>query len=516
MSNPESASKVVFVSIQAYIKGELKALIYEFDYFRYRYKNNGPDECEFNFKTSDLSVVDADYLQEQVELRVSWGTLGGAVSKTRKVYIEELAYEYLDFGVEISIKAFDKGLSLNKGKSRRVINDKTIDETAAMLAELNGIKYSPIGFSEEGSDETYQIGYYDTDGKREGFTIDDGLGKYIQFPAVDNTAVAKFAVFEKKIPTVVQANNSDKYVLDDLLDNAEGGPYIAETRDDTLTIKKKNFSAKPVKTYTYKGETGKLLNFKPETKGRKSIAGSGKITAGGWDESSKEFYEGDATELTDDNMRLGESVEMPPDENSIKLAELAATSDNPDFAIQDLEYEISIPRKYSTATEAFKTKNDSGLDNYIPAIENTSVVMQTFDFLNRYEYGDYIATGEVNKEKVAPIANNKRTNAVLEKNPGSCKIEAEPELESNMVITILGVSKKHSGNYYIEECEHVIQNDYIVSCSLKRNGSGNVDNNNPTKVLVEDISKTTNSNVGPDEINPVNVVETTTPTNFKQ
>ena len=303
-------------------------------------------------------------------------------------------------------------------------------------------------------------------------------------------------------------------VLEDLLNQAEGGPYIAETRDDTLTIKKKNLNAKPIKSYTWKGEDGKLLTFKPETKNKAQGTKSTKVKVGSWDEENKEFYEADATEWTDDNARLGEEVNLPPDEHTAELQELANSSDSP-FALEDLEYKIAVPKKISTASESFKVRDvTNSYDKYIPAVENTAIQIQTFDFFNQFEYGDYLQGKEVNKEKVPAEGNNKRTNQALENNPGTCSIEAEPMLECDMVITILGVAKKHEGNYYIDECTHSIGQTYVVDCKLKRNGTGRVNETNATKIDATQLSKNVNTQVGADNIIPSNQVNSIKPGKF--
>ena len=186
-------NKTVYASIQAFIKNELVKEFFEFEGFKYVYKNSGPDECHFTLKLSDVTEVDEPYLQDNVELRVQWGYVGGELSKVRKVYIESLAYDYVDYGVEVEVKAMDKGASLSKGKKRKVIKDKTVDQIAQEMAELKGIKYSPIPVEFEGSDETILKGYYDTDGKREGFTIQNEETLYKAIPAIDNTSVKKLA-----------------------------------------------------------------------------------------------------------------------------------------------------------------------------------------------------------------------------------------------------------------------------------------------------------------------------------
>ena len=498
-------SQTTYVSIKAFIKGNLID-IFNFEEFKYVYKIDGPDECTFTVKDSNISIADSPELQEKVELRLVWGYAGGPFSKTKKVFIENIKYRYVDYGIEISIIALDKSSNLAKGKKKKVYTNKTIDEIAEEVAKDNGVNYSPIVFGETEEDATV-YGFLDTDGKREAFKMDNGFGSFNYIPAIDNTSVKKFAIFEKKL-NYVQATNTDKYMLDDLLNNAEGGPYILDTDGDTISINTKRLSSKPVKSYIWKGEKGELLSFEPESKNRTGGAKATKVTSGSWNEEDKEFFEGSATELTDDNHRLAEEVELPPDENTV---DLSIEPTDAELAENDLNYAYVVPIKINTATESFKTTTLDGFHNYIPAVENTSIQIQTFDFFNPLEYGDYIAGKGTTEKAVGPSANNTRTNNVLESNPGSCEILGDPALEDNMVITISNVAKKHEGNYLITEREHLIGSTYIVSCKIKRNGRGSVSQNDPTKVTVDTINKELNNQVGPDAVDTREEIEQVEP-----
>lgn len=502
------SSAAVFISINAFINGELIPIVDLDGEFSYKYSMDDPDKCTFTVRTSDLSLIDSPQLQEQVELRVIWGYAGGPFSPTRKVFIENLRYSYEDFGVIIKVEALDKGANLSKGSKNTVYANKTINEIAEDVASRNNLKYSMVPFEDADTGDVSVYGFYKTDGAREGFNLDTGKGYSVAVPAIESTAVQQFAVFEKVISNYPQANNTDKFMLDDLLNQAEGGPYYAETRDDTLTIKKKNLSGKPVKSYTYKGERGELLSFEPESKSLSKGSKSTKIKSGAWDEENKEFYSSEATEYSDDNTRLGEEIDLPPDgvtsenlgfvgdDGLIHFDDLDGSSDVPGI----IDHNIPVIKNINTASEGFKMEVKPGVYNYIPATENTAINIQAFDFFSPEEYGSYLQGNTGTKDSIPNEANNARTNSALDKNPGSCDILGEPALENNQIITIMGVSKKHTGNYLITDCEHTIGNTYITTCKLKRNAVGRVSEGNPQKASTSDIKKETNNQVGASDI----------------
>lgn len=507
------------MKVNVFGNGSLKVSIFAFynntsvqlekiEGFSYKYNIEEPDVCKFTYKTERIQEVDEPYLQEKVELRVFWGYADGKVSKTRKVYIDSIDYNYTDYGVELSIQAKDKGANLSKGKRSKVKAETTIDELLREMAEENNLKYSPIPLEvDEQTGESTVAAYIDTNGSRQGYLKYNDLGPIQAYSAIENTAVREFAVFEKKV-NFIQANKTDKASVEDLLSEVEGGPYVLETRDDTVTLNVRRLNSKPIKSYTYRGEDGELLSFKPQSSHKSSSIKSTKVSAGAWDEASKDFYISSSTEVDDTNTRLGEEVTLPEDDQLAQLIKDGVVDPSDETAIMDIEAAYAVPKKINTSKQSYK---DPTTGAYFPAVENTSVVIQTFDLFNPIEYGDYVTgkiqSGDEPEVKVNSTAKNKRTTDSLDSNPGRCILLGDPDIECNQVITILGVGKKHEGNYFIESSEHSLDGSYTITCTLKRNGKGRISQDDITKVSTEDLNKPLNSEVGPDTVEGGDYIE---------
>lgn len=511
MKSEPSLSGAIYTSIKALVNGALID-VYNFDSCVYTYKTEGPDQFTFTIKDSDISIVDSPQFQEKIELRVMWGFAGGPFSPTRKVYIDNLKYKYGSYGVEISVSALDKGSNLAINKSRTTYKNKTISEVTQDIAYTNGLKYTPVPFTED--DYKMPLGSDLWGEKGMGFQAQE-----IESTIPDNMKKrANISLFETKIN--YSQTTSDLFTLNYLMARADGGPFVVETRDDTIRIGVKAMGSKPVKSFTWKGGTGELISFDPESKNESKAT---EVVSGGWDEENKEYLEGSATELTDDNDRLSDFVNL---KGSIKSSEatrdlkkyqefqLSAGTARASTSEEDGVFSKKTNTKITNATPGYKKENQDGSTNYIPYRTDVKLFdpildgysEKTFDpkldpFSNKLEKRTQFVSmfgseKPIDENNPSSVAANELTNATLESNPGSCEIVGEPSLESNQVITIIGVSKKHSGNYLITECEHNLGTTYTVSCKLRRNATGSVSTTNPNKVDVKTIKKPINNGVG--------------------
>lgn len=75
-------------------------------------------------------------------------------------------------------------------------------------------------------------------------------------------------------------------------------------------------------------------------------------------------------------------------------------------------------------------------------------------------------------EEAASLANSTKKKAALEGMTAKLKLDGQPLLVPNSIITIKNVAKRHLGNWLIVKVIHSIQNGaYITTCDLKRNAS---------------------------------------------
>lgn len=92
------------------------------------------------------------------------------------------------------------------------------------------------------------------------------------------------------------------------------------------------------------------------------------------------------------------------------------------------------------------------------------------------------------------IADATKKNNELNTHEALLRIEGNPSIKTDSIITISGVANRHLGNWYVVNVTHNINNSgYITTLGLKRNGSG-LGSKNQAK------SKTTNDSIGDSKI----------------
>lgn len=494
--------------------------------FTYTYATDGPDKCAFTIETQDFMAPDLPEYQERVKVKVVWGYTGKISVPIRTMYIRKATPEYVDNVVRIRLELADKSHSLVQKTNNNDYSEKTFAEVVQEIT--GGDNRMKVFYGEDKeAGESYTFGTIYTSQKRiqqevlvnpiEGVKAEaigiDNKGFPLYTAPVDNTSAVIFDMFQTTAKILPGANRNDKQVLDDVLEQAPGGPYIAETRDDAVTIKKRGLGKAPYKSYRYSGEQGELLSFKPETKQDQYGKASTKITAGSWSIGDKEYNQQNITELDDDNTRLGEVGEVPEDfvlEGAEYMDGEAPIVQNQNLKIPDSET-FGVPIRVNTqnvGTQVIKSKQitdpatgevlaEDNYSIYTNAVENTGVVIEDVVLLRGDRYGEYLNTGTTeSKSDPNASAANARTNASLKKNPATAKLVGDPHVTSDMVITILGVAQKYQGNYWIEEVEHTIGDVYTMNLTLRRTGKGKTGNEIDGELPL--FTKPINNEIGPE------------------
>lgn len=108
--------------------------------------------------------------------------------------------------------------------------------------------------------------------------------------------------------------------------------------------------------------------------------------------------------------------------------------------------------------------------------DNTAIPHNNFGLIGDQKTINKAAMSNDNAEKAAAHAENMQKDAELESNPATAELIGQPEIEIGQIVTILGVSKLHSGNYYISECEHVLKDtEYDLNLTkLLRHGVNDI------------------------------------------
>lgn len=268
--------------------------------FSYTYNEEEDDECSMTFMFPTLRSFDLPYFQQDVILNVEWGYIanGGKFIKSprRQIAIRDLETSYKKDGIELVLKCTDL-VSYIKGMKTQVVKqyrtEQTSPGTPASMVAGNKLSYdlqeeflnNYLGLNntsvvkKEGDLVTMftpQGGVRKTHTKNKGgYAFNQASMKenlqYIHSKNVINNGNASIV---KAISRVLAHNNTM-----DRINNQQGGigklsssdgPLIADSTDNRLEVKTRDFNQPIFKQYTYYGGSGELLDFKSNTETRKN------------------------------------------------------------------------------------------------------------------------------------------------------------------------------------------------------------------------------------------------------
>lgn len=510
-----------------------RELTFHLNKFIYTMSEDQDDGLEMVFESNDPNMPDDPAFQEHAQLVILWGYINGLQSDKRKVYVREVSPEFTDNGVSIRIKASDK-LSYLKTTSRlhkNPLENKTTNEIIDELATQWGVnRVNPVYYSDGtvayqlderwGEEEADKVNVITGNaGTKDEFKIETPIFGSAQ----DNARVVGHSLItlhEQWLP----GNKNDFENIKEILYREPDGPYVMEGRDDNIIIKKRKFDLTPFRTFKYKSDD-ELIKFNPESKNRVNKATSVNINLGLSDRENKEYTEQNITEEDDDNTRLGDVVDGTYQGKGIKRfsngTEISTDGDlqgtgvskrtgkndrqhgesggvnvfssavylieNPD----DPEQSKVILKGKPGQTERdgyigddgnWKTEVDATSTGFIPA-----ALLDVKEFM---EISEDAKDGEIGNS----MANNRRSGAALDKNPGSAIMIGDPRITCGMILTFENVSKKFSGNYYVTTVVHDLDfnRGYTITTTIKRNAIGRTGNEGPDKVTTTSLNKKTN------------------------
>jgi hypothetical protein len=94
--------------------------------------------------------------------------------------------------------------------------------------------------------------------------------------------IARYLADMNKYPFIAQGNKTDRQMLTEIGMKEPGGPFLAETRDDELIIRRRDWNKKPYRSYEYGGTDGDLVDYKTDPKDRNRKQNSRNMTFGSW------------------------------------------------------------------------------------------------------------------------------------------------------------------------------------------------------------------------------------------
>lgn len=488
--------------------------------FKYSSSEDDDDDCEINIRLDDRTAPDNPMFQEGVQWTVIWGYIGGQKSHVRKVFAYELKWEFDDQNILLTISFHDKAVSTKQRDSKEVhINTSIIDilhktgkthglKTSVEIPGVNGappikilttdeLQKSLKDFSEQQrlkqEKETKLFGstnaslidnpsggfsgiQIETQGSGLNFTVGlTGFGSVshnigINIPGQTNiTGIDQELVFRQLIQnfdmyaSVAQGNKTDKQLLDELGKRQPGGQFILDTTDDEATLKKRNFNQKPIRSWTWANGTGELQAFQPESKGKSKDGTSINMNYDGWDKINKTYFNGDVNVKA--SADLDEEGQKTLAKFQKQLTDLKFADDKKVLGYTAVTHEASIRADATNRVQIIPIAHT--------ILDKKNALQNTIDYFtgggNNKSVNDPTSNDPT---KTGNFASNLRDEAELKMNPGYIEAVGDPNVMKGKIITILGVSKKYSGNYYITKVEHTMgdKKAYMMHIDIVRQG----------------------------------------------
>lgn len=276
--------------------------------FTYKYSEENDDECILQIESDDPFIADNPNFQEGQKLSVEWGYIDSGESVSRIVYIFETVTDYGDSGVRLSLTCHEKFAitKMNKASTSLGVNQTSKNDTQVLALGADVIEALQISVITDKSQTSQkflkELGIeFKDNGSRIELTssgwVDNRSSKSAGYQPNQNygltynkgSQVTKGVDISKGYPDMIyfNATSSTYKTLRKYLDKLPGGPFVIDSRDDSVTIRTRNYNQDPVREYAYKGEDGELLSFTPESKNRQFARGSSRTSATSWDAKSK-------------------------------------------------------------------------------------------------------------------------------------------------------------------------------------------------------------------------------------
>lgn len=508
--------------------------------FRYTSSEDEDECCEINIRLDDRNAPDLPEYQEGVMWTVIWGYIGGKKSNTRKIYAQDIKWEFDDQNLLVTIGFTEKAVSLKKRSCCDVHTNTNIVDILHNTGKIHGLKtyveipgnyqkpnQTPFTKSKR-SQTTTSLDVLDqnkiansgkplriltTDeiarslkeynkqkvsrdeldkrlfGTTEGELRDaygSGVAGDINVVIDQRQAVRDLLLSFGTYNTIPQANKSDKQLIEELAFRQKKGPYFLDSTDDEVTLKRRHFDQPPYRSYEYGAKDGELQAFQPESKNRAKEGAAVNVNFGGWDKTNKTYFNGDTNVLSDNDQKTLAKYQKERE----KLNNF-----NDDQVIGKIAIKKQFDLKYD-ATNVIKV-----LPVPIRVIDRKNALDKTINF--------FTTPDGLNKQINDPTtsnpadgfqnAANARNSVELKSNPGYFEATGDPGMMKGMIVTILGVSKKYSGNYYIKKIVHEIDGykAYMVRADILRQGH-NIKTNS-AYIDATQSGKTVNKTVGPND-----------------
>lgn len=504
-----------FVSVFDYNNNQIQDRITS---FKYKYDEEGDDICEMTLESDSVTLSDKPEYAEGKRLKVQWGWLNGKKSPIRKVWIWDTKDEYQRDGVNLltltchdlfALAKLDLASNKNITQIRKgiplvfstaVLGNLAVDidsgntDLANLLKEgdinLHGVKGKDFGAG------NVLVSYFN--GNMSTFY---GLRNYL-----DRLPGGPYVMDSRDDRVLIRTRNFQSKAKFSYQYKAENGQLLSFIPETKNRSKKRSSEKQIVVTWNHDAkEAATIVSQADKNKGivlangksldlstlSKSLADLNKpfgsaplsqqainqfITTGTKNGSLTTIDYHSELRKIQDAQKLKQQNQAAPGSllSKVLLSSKGPGNNNTNdpnnegnsgLTSEQVSDKLIVTRgKLPDGTLIAKLflGDKSGVDrgtHETVARDVTAVASKTYALVlddpgsarNNLSNEDY--------DHAKAWAENMRKNAELENHPATMELMGEPQLECGDIVSISNVATKNSGNYYIKECEHVIDDD---------------------------------------------------------
>lgn len=495
--------------------------------FSYTYNEEEDDECSMTFMFPNLRAFDLPYFQQDVVLNVEWGyivTDGRIIKSPRRIVaIRDVETNYKKDGIQLVLKCTDLISYLKGMKTQRINKYKTVrtgpstgsaegDIEARRQAAIEEIFYNEV-IAATGSNvnvskvEGNKTTVINSQGKTKVGIKNPTTGIYKAAPPpkkewtggnakrtkydkdIDNNALRNLGntSFDKAVAANLKYNNMTDKLSNDMGD--EDGPKIADSTDNNLEIKARNFGQPIFKQYTYFGGSGELLSFKSNTDTRKTK--ENKTVASGVDPIKKKIVSVEVDTYDSKTLKTPEESKKAIREglqqavtNEGEYSEdiMQRVFDNSANQFRESYQQLKPDTKYERTFKEQTTKYDpSNTFMGHMAKKTTTRVISRQDVINSPRFQEYAKSRR--SQELAPYKGGRggpgikkvltgySIESIQRKYTGTAEVIGDPSLIKGKVYLFNNLGRLDRGKWYATSIEHKLEMDsgYICTMNLMQN-----------------------------------------------
>lgn len=381
-----------------------------------------------------MALADDPRIKTGTNLLFQFGYLGGKISQLHRVRVTDITHKYNE-RITMDIKCLSVGNFARKVESNKVWKDVTTQDIVATIANKYGL------IAETDNPQTHW----------------------------DN---------------LPQGNKSDIAFLEELAGKEDGGDWVTYIRNKTLYFVHRKLDGKSVISYTYGDGDGVVISFEPSQK--ESTKGNG--ASNGVSSTAIDPKTGNIKDILTNNTNELNKMDLSKYEKVIQYDRYKdKTKDGKTGSYNSAKNTVVRDRinAYTATRNQLIIERQKECDviknGTKPDYDKINRIDQSLASLSK-QFDNY---PDVQKKFIEPYPSGTNPTRQMQSSTSAAKkssdlgglkatltIEGNPLLVPNSVITMKGVAKVHSGNWFVEKVTHDISTSgYTCNLELAKTGS---------------------------------------------